>query len=492
MRRMIRFRAPRMAVLTPLAVLVVALLVCAIPAAGQPGSPRPPGVPPPVDWSALPSQQNAARTPFDNSVGGRYEQLRGPQLGPNRACVASADLPPLAVQPSSWGQRRLRFDELRQFATGHGQLVAVIDTGVSPHPRLAGRLHDGGDYLQGATATQDCDGHGTLVAGIIAAADDPATGFTGIAPQAHILSIRQSTAVLQVRLRDLTTGQESERSGAGDTRSLALAVVHAVARGATVINISESACSPALPDQVEGADLQAAVRYATDRNVVVVVAAGNAVPGTACHPPNEPGRVAVLSSPAWFDDDVLAVGAIGEDGEPAGFTLAGPWVDVAAPGTDVVSLDPVPGSAGLTSFTVDERRQPARIQGTSFATPYVAGLAALVRQRFPHLNAREVMRRIELTAVQSPGVDGRHDHLGHGMIDPVAALTAVLPSEHGATPAAPQPGTLGGLTAQPRRDPLPTRVAIIGSGTGLLVLAVTGFLVHVVHRARRRPTPPPT
>jgi len=446
---------------------------------------RPPGVPPPVDGQSQPSALDAERNiPFDNSLPGK-RQVRGPRVGTDRGCVAAGDLPE-PVEPSPWGQTRLRFDELRRFATGEGQVVAVIDTGVTPHPRLAGRLRDGGDYLQGTSALQDCDGHGTLVAGIIAAADDESTGFTGIAPGAQILSIRQSTGVLEVRYLDEAKGQQFEERSAGNTTSLALAVVRAVALGATVINISEAACFPAAPDQVNGSDLQAAVHFAVESNVVVVAAAGNADEASRCRPANDPGRQPVtVASPAWFDDDVLAVGAVGEDGEPAAFTLAGPWVDVAAPGTEVVSLDPVPGSGRLTNFMATAQGQ-GPIQGTSFATPYVAGLAALIRQRFPELTARQVMARIEQTALQSPGRDRHQDTLGSGMIDPVAALTDVLPQEHGSTPPPPQSGTLDNLVPQPRKDPVPTRVALAGAGAGLLALAVTGFAVYTVQHARTR------
>lgn len=478
------------------ALLGATVLMCCTASLGggvalaQPDGPRPPGVPPPVDVGLRPSEQAAAANiPFDNSLPG-LRQVSGPELGPNRGCVAAGDLPDRTVEPSSWGQRRLRFDELRKFATGTGQVVAVIDTGVTPHPRLADRLRDGGDFVQGRSALDDCDGHGTMVAGIVAAADDPGTGFTGIAPGAQILSIRQSTAFLEVRYLDEQQGREVTLPGAGNTTSLAYAVVHAVAQGATVINISEAACFASAVDQVNGADLQAAVRYAADNNVVVVAAAGNADQTSRCNPPNEPGRrVRTIASPAWFDDDVLTVGAIGEDGEPAAFTLAGPWVDVTAPGTEVVSLDPVRDSNRLTNFMMTADGQQGPIQGTSFATPYVAGLAALVRQRYPHLNARQVMERIERTAQQAPGRDGHHDALGHGMIDPVAALTAVLAGEHGEEPPAALSGELVGLMPQPRRDPLPTRVALAGAGAGLVALAVTGFVVYTVHRARRRDSP---
>src|SRR5829696_683299 len=98
-------------------------------AATQPDRPRPPGVPPPIDLGALRRPQAAAANiPFDNSVPG-LRQVRGPEPGRSRGCVAAGDFPELTVEPSPWGQRRLRFAELRKFATGAGQVIAVIDTG---------------------------------------------------------------------------------------------------------------------------------------------------------------------------------------------------------------------------------------------------------------------------------------------------------------------------------------------------------------------------
>ena len=467
-------------------------LAAAQPAPSQTPEVRPPGVPPPVNPALVPSAATAAVMPFDNSKPARgLRQVSGPQLG-NRGCVAAGTLPEVAdtVENQPWGQRRLRLEELHRFATGAGQTVAVIDTGVTEHPRLAGRLAPGGDYVEGPTGgLDDCDGHGTVVAGIIAASKDAsgATAFQGIAPNAKILSIRQSSAVLEVRYCCDGQGRELDEAGVGDTTSLALAVVRAVELGATVINISEAACVAATADQVNGADLQAAVHHAVERNVVVVAAAGNV--GPTCSTANSEGVVNMVASPAWFDDDVLTVGAIAESGEPAQFTFFGPWVDVAAPGTDITSLDPVRGSDRLTNFTVTADGTEGLIQGTSFATPYVAGLAALIKERFPELTARQVMERIERTALQPAGREGHNDALGHGMIDPVAALTDVLPSEQGIQPAPIEAARLENLIPQPVKDPFPTKVALAGAGAGLLALAVTGFVVYTVQRARRRHHP---
>jgi membrane-anchored mycosin MYCP len=384
----------------------------------------------------------------------------------------------LAAEPVA--QRRLRIRQAQQFATGRDQLIAVIDSGVQPHPRLAGRLIDGGDYIENRGGLFDCDGHGTVVAGLIAAAPDPATRFIGVAPSARVLAIRQASTFYSVPLRQLDTGEQLRSPMAGDTVSMARAVMRAVRLGATVINISEAACFPAEADQVNAPDLQAAVHYAAEHNVVVVVAAANT--SSACKQ-NSRGPVTTISSPGWFDEDVLTVAATDDDGEPADFSIRGPWVDVAAPGIGAISL--AAGRPGLTSELVDVHGQPRALNGTSFATPYVAGLAALVRERYRTLTARQVMHRIEQTAQHTAGAGGRTEDLGYGMIDPVAALTAVLPDEHAEQPRPALSASLDSLQPSPPDDPRPRTVALAGSGAALGMLGLTLVVVQTINRHRR-------
>jgi membrane-anchored mycosin MYCP len=248
-----------------------------------------------------------------------------------------------------------------------------------------------------------------------------------------------------------------------------------------VINLSEAACFPAEPDQVNAPDLEAAVHYAVEHNVVVVVAAANT---SASCKQNNPGRVTTISSPGWFDDDVLTVAATDDDGRPADFSIHGPWVDVAAPGTDAVSV--AAGRPGLTSGLVDAHGQLRPLDGTSFAAPYVAGLAALVRERFPHLSARQVMHRIERTAQQPTGPCRRSEDVGYGMIDPVAALTAVLPEEgqSGPAPVNAANAKLSGFPTPPP-DNTPRMVALTGSVAALVLLGLTLMVVQILKRRQR-------
>ncbi|WP_228790379.1 type VII secretion-associated serine protease mycosin [Nocardia cyriacigeorgica] len=373
--------------------------------------------------------------------------------------------------PSAW-----------QFSRGAGQKVAVIDTGVNRHPRLPA-LQAGGDYVSGTDGTVDCDGHGTLVAGIIAARPSPDDAFAGVAPEAEILTIRQLSLAFEAK--DRRGSQETPgaiaSAGYGNVLTLAAAVVRAVDLGATVINISEVACAAAGIDTVDE-PLGAAVKYAYDRNVVVVAAAGNLQTDGACKAQNTgsgwPG-VQTVATPAWFDPYVLSVASVDPNGVVSELSLNGPWIGVAAIGRQIVSLDSKPGGVGLVDG-VQTAEGISPIEGTSFAAPYVAGLAALVRSRFPELTAAQVIERIKRTA-HAPG-PGRDDRIGHGLIDPVAALTAELPDQP-ISEGADVPSPMAQPWRPPGPDPLPRRIAAIGAITCLAVLGI-GTALWIPFRRR--------
>ncbi|MFF2087758.1 type VII secretion-associated serine protease mycosin [Nocardia sp. NPDC058176] len=379
-------------------------------------------------------------------------------------------------------QQVLNLASAWKFSRGAGQKVAVIDTGVQRHPRLPD-LEAGGDYVSGSDGTEDCDGHGTLVAGIIGAKPSPDDAFVGVAPDARILSIRQLSLTFEAV--DKQGGQEPgeiSNDGYGSVLTLAAAVVRAVDMGATVINISEVACSPAGSGSAD-ASLGAAVKYAYERNVVVVAAAGNVQTDGACKEQNKvPGwsSVSTIASPAWFAPYVLSVGSVDADGKVSELSLRGPWVSVAAIGRNIVSLDSKPGGVGLVDgVQTNEGVRP--IEGTSFAAPYVAGLAALVRSRFPDLTAQQVMDRITRTA-HAPG-SGHDDGIGHGLIDPLAALTAQLPDQPIAV-GADVPHPVAAPVFPPGPDPRARRVAVIGTTVVLGGLAIGLGLAYPFRRKR--------
>jgi membrane-anchored mycosin MYCP len=399
-------------------------------------------LPPPADMSMLPPSDRPVAQP---GVRQRY------------SCVSGGHSPGTAAMGDRlWGQRLLRLPELRDVTTGRSVRIAVIDTGVARNPRLAGRLIAGGDFVAGGDGLTDCDGHGTLVAGIAAASVDAGTGFAGVAPTAEVISVRQSSPSYVV------AGPAGTEVQAGDLETLASAVLHAVDLGADVINISEASCAP--PGVAGAAELRAAIHRAVQRDVVVVAAAGNLGGGGPGDCPEAP-TPGVVVYPAWFADDVLTVASVGPGGVPSRFNYPGPWVRVAAPGERLVSL--AVDGAGLTDqLPGGNARTP--IDGTSFAAPSVAGLAALIRAKYPRLTAAQVIDRITATASQH--ASGRTDTTGYGIVDPVAALTqspAVLPPP-GAGPADADSGRLE-LTAAARQAP-PQPAALWG---GLLALLAT-------------------
>jgi membrane-anchored mycosin MYCP len=363
----------------------------------------------------------------------------------------------------------MELDAVWRLTKGSGQTVAVIDTGAARH-RLLPHLVGGGDYVTRGDGTRDCDGHGTIVAGLIGGAPD-GLGFSGIAPDATILSIRQSSTKFAA---------EGQAPGIGDVDTLARAVRTAADLGATVINISSVACVAAA-DPLDDRALGAALAYAVDvKNVVVVTAAGNVGGVGHCpeqNPPPAPGggpnwdTVRSVASPAWYDDLVLSVGSVGRDGAASDFTLGGPWVDVAAPGEGVVSLHP--DAEGL----IDLLAEAKPISGTSYAAPVVAGVAALVRSRFPRLSARDVMRRIKATAHRPPA--GWDPFVGNGVVDALAAVTGGAPaSAVPVTPLVLPPQSTGIDDGQQRR------IAFGGAAACIVVVLVT---VLSTNRLRRRP-----
>ncbi|MFF1453446.1 type VII secretion-associated serine protease mycosin [Streptomyces sp. NPDC058274] len=358
-----------------------------------------------------------------------------------------------------WALQRANLDELWAQSTGKNVKVAVIDTGVDVKNKQLTRAVDaskGKNYLPSKNSkgekidrgnnqgTTDTVGHGTRVAGIIAARPAKGTGFVGLAPDAMIIPIKQNNA-----------------EGDGTAATLAQAIGYAVDAGADVINISQDTANAVEPDP----RLREAVDHALGQQVVVVASAGNDGLG---------GNVKV-TYPASYKG-VLAVAASDRNNERASFSQSGDFVGVAAPGVDMIST--VPGGGHCSD------------NGTSFSAPYVAGVAALLKSKYPKWTAREIVAQIEQTAERSVPV---HDRLvGWGVVDPVKALTDVDPAHPVETPKAdggvtraeaPSVAPLHfGETAEERNTRLATYV-VVG---GLVVVAGLGGTAVAVRDARRR------
>ena len=322
--------------------------------------------------------------------------------GPVPGCPPQRGIAAPAVAP--WPQKELGFSAVWRLTRGAGVTVAVVDSGVDANPQFGDRVIVGPDLVagtkRGIPPGADCVGHGTAVASIIAAAPMRGISFTGVAPAVRILSVKIS-------------GTDTF-----PTSATPQGIMDAVQFGADVINLSLSTT-----DDVPA--LRQAVAYALSHNVVVVAAAGNDIPQNGTGP----------FYPAAYPG-VLSVGAAAPGGALAPFSDRRTPVGVIAPGVNVTSAYP---------GTFPDAYNPDQ-SGTSFAAAYVSGVVALVRASHPRLNPAQVVARIEATARGSTGPGS-----GHGVIDPVRAVTADLPGDPAVAPAASpaQPGSSQPSVGQP-------------------------------------------
>jgi serine protease len=308
--------------------------------------------------------------------------------------VAWAAGDPYRIQ--QWSLDRIRVDEAWAHSQGEGVVVAVVDTGIDlEHPDLRDQLlrdRDGAvvglDLVEGGDPV-DRHGHGTLVAGVIAATAGNGEGIVGVAPRARLMPIRAL-----------------DDDGGGRGSDVDEAIRWAVDHGADVINLSlESVKAPDGSSPGPGAPT-AAVRYAWERGVVVVAAAGN-------------GGASLSDYPA--DSPVVLVGATDRDDRRAGFSDRGRADALLAPGVDIVSTwcrDPGQDACDGRTHTY------GIAEGTSFAAPHVSGALALLIGAGSE--PAEAVERLRRTAVDL-GPEGPEDEHGHGRIDVAAALAVDRP-----------------------------------------------------------------
>ncbi|MGK2879920.1 MAG: S8 family serine peptidase, partial [Mycobacterium sp.] len=235
--------------------------------------------------------------------------------------------------------------------------------------------------------------------------------------------------------------------------------------------------------------LGAALRYAAvDKNVVIVAAAGNdGEEECAQNPlydpvdtadPRDWHQVQTVSSPSWFSDFVLSVGAVDNTGAPIAASLAGPWVGVSAPGVEIMGLSPQNGGP-VNAYSPSRAGEPnQRMAGTSFAAAYVSGVVALVRAKFPGLTAHQVIDRIQQTAHNpARGVDNQ---VGYGLINPTAALTYNVPTAERFAP-----GSETRILAPPPPPPVPDHRARNMAVLYIGVLVAVVLIAAVIARAGR-------
>jgi hypothetical protein len=278
----------------------------------------------------------------------------------------------------SWA-KTVQLPDAWSIATGRpSTIVAVLDSGVrSDHPDLTGKLVSGYDFINKDSDPQDEVGHGTAVAGILAAAGNNSLGIAGAA---------MDVAIMPVKVGDAT---------GAPLGTIVEGIYYAVDHGATVINLS-------LGTDTDSAKLKDAVEYAYTHNVEVVAAAGNLSGGVA-YPANYLHTISVAATTA-------------NGRELAGFSSRISRVDVSAPGIGVYT----------TTWNAASGNGWAAESGTSFATPIVAGVIALMRSANPDLTVEQVRQALTGTAhpLANGGVGG-----GAGLIDaPAAIRKALVPS----------------------------------------------------------------
>jgi len=344
-------------------------------------------------------------------------------------------------------------------ATGRGVVVAVVDSGVdTANEHLADAVEPGTDLVGASddpTGRTDSYGHGTGVAGIIAARRVAGSGVVGLARDATILPVRV--------FHDESA--QAQRDGTGPTAGrIAAGIRWAAEHGAQVVNVSMSTDD-------DSAELRSAVRSATQAGALVVASAGNRNTAT-----NKDDRARF---PAAYPE-VLAVAAVDADLHPTDASIHGDHVDVAAPGQQVLTVYPGGGDCWYALDT------PA----PSWSTAYVSAAAALVAQRFPDETPAQWAYRLEVTAARStPGV--RTDETGWGVVRPELALTfvddgtAAGPPSPARTPApaATPPGPVS--VAQPV-DPLaPVRASAVWWALGVTVAVLLSALAWRLVGPRR-------
>jgi type VII secretion-associated serine protease mycosin len=341
------------------------------------------------------------------------------------------------VRDLQWHLDYLHIAQAQKVSQGQGVIVAVIDTGVdATHPDLTGNVLPGTVTAKGRSGDgrTDTDGHGTAMAGFIAAhghGPGNGSGALGIAPKAKVLPVT------------VTVGLFTDQDKTETSRAINFAVDH----NAKVINISLGG--------VAGADDRAAVQRALAADVVVVAAVGNL-----------PGALTV-DFPASFPG-VVAVGAVDRNGNHAAVSVNGPQVLISAPGQDTWSTDAGGGYSGGV--------------GTSDATAIVSGAAALIRSRYPKMSAAEVVHRLTATATDK-GPPGRDDQYGYGVLNLVAALTADVPPLQASATAT---GATAPTTTQagPPARTAGALLVLIAALAAVIVLVVAGLAWAAARRRR--------
>ncbi|UUU41790.1 type VII secretion-associated serine protease mycosin [Streptomyces sp. NBC_00162] len=295
------------------------------------------------------------------------------------AGVAATPAHAETIRSQQWHLDAMKADDIWKISTGKGITVAVIDTGVNAIPELEGQVLPGVAFPVGSAEggkDNDYDGHGTIMAAVIAGTGKHPSGDGGygLAPGAKILPIRVPDVLEPAK-----------------APSMVAAIRYAADSDAKIINISK-AISGKPEDDRDRAD---AVRYALSKGKLIFAGAGNDGDRTVMYPAATPG--------------VVGVAAVDANGEPTKESQQGPFIDMAAPGIDIVTA--CKGKTGLCNT-----------HGTSDATALTSASAALLWSAHPDWTNNQVLRVLLNTAGKPTDGSQRNDFVGYGVVRPRVAV----------------------------------------------------------------------
>ncbi|MFP3984790.1 MAG: S8 family serine peptidase [Candidatus Bathyarchaeia archaeon] len=280
----------------------------------------------------------------------------------------------LLGQVTPWGVERVKAPEVWPQTKGNSIKIAILDTGISPHEDL--QIYGGYDFVNSDDDPDDDNGHGTHVAGIVAAIDNT-IGVVGAAPEVHLYAVKML-----------------DSDGTGTVGWAVKGIEWAIDNGMHLVSMSwgSSTNHPALRNAVNSAYRQ---------GLLLVAAAGNSG--------NPDGEGDNVEYPARYDA-VIAVAATDRYNERASWSSTGPTVELAAPGVSI--------------YSTWKDNNYATISGTSMACPHVSGVAALIRYKNSSLTNKEVRSILQNTATDL-GDEGRDNLYGYGLVNASAAISAI-------------------------------------------------------------------
>lgn len=382
------------------------------------------------------------------------------------AAVTSASMPASAdqIRHDEWWLDAVHVPAAWHASRGAGVTVAVLDTGVDPaQADLSGAVITGPDYTRAGEMPGSAAWgvRGTALASLVAGrghGPGHTGGVIGIAPAARILSVRVTLAAGDPMLADVNIAS-------GLPGAIAHGIRYAVGHGASVIDLPlDPVTTPGAPGAGGSAAEHAAVSYALRHNVVLVAPAGDDLSGT--DPVNYPAAY----------HGVIAVGAFDSKFMKTPFTSRQPYVTLTAPGAGMVAASTPHGYNTISS--------------TSAASAVVAGIAALIRSRYPDLTPAQVTRALTRSTVYRPP-GGRVPGSGYGTVDARRALLAAARFGKASPPPSAAAGAGDSAAARrsaaaPARFSVSSRAARVILGAAVVAFMVVVLLLVLLIRRRRR------